>query len=458
MAKFQAPKGTHDVFPGGRKWHENTALWNRVEAIVRELASLYGYQEIRTPVIEPTALFTRAVGEGTDIVSKEMYTFESKGGDSLTLRPEGTAPALRAYIENSIYADSGVAKLFYIGQIFRYERPQEGRFRQHTQFGIEALGSRDPRLDAEVVWLALSICRKLGLSRLTTKVNSVGCPTCRPRYREALVEYARPIVDLMSADNQRRFRENPLRMLDSKDENDQKLLVDAPSYADHICDECKDHFESFKTNLTNIGAKFEIDPRLVRGFDYYTKTAFEIQSPDLGAQSTLCGGGRYDGLVAELGGPATAGIGFGLGIERVLLALEKLDCRPRVEQTLDAFIVTLGDAAADNGLALLTTLRENGIAADMDYAGRSMKAQMRAASKSGAPYALIVGDNEIEMGVVEVKIMATGRQEAMRLADFVTRLQAWKATMAGLFTMTGSTETAPHFDIFQDKFADIATI
>ncbi|MDR3709514.1 MAG: histidine--tRNA ligase [Capsulimonadaceae bacterium] len=421
MAKFQAPKGTHDVYPGARKWHENTALWNRLETIFRELAALHGYQEVRTPVIEPTGLFTRAVGEGTDIVSKEMYTFESKGGDSLTLRPEGTAPALRAYIENSIYAEGGVAKLFYIGPIFRYERPQEGRFRQHTQFGIEALGSRDPRIDAEVVWLALSIYRRLGLDRLVTKVNSVGCPNCRPAYRDALVEFARPFVGQMSADNQRRFNENPLRMLDSKDPGDQKLLEGAPSYIDYICDECRTHFEAFKANLTALGAQYEIDSRLVRGFDYYTKTAFEIQSPDLGAQSTLCGGGRYDGLVEELGGPSTPGIGFGLGIERVLIALEKLNRRPDTAPPLTAFIVTLGENAASQGLALLTRLREAGIAADMDYAGRSMKAQMRAAGKSAAPYALIVGDDELASGDVVVKTMATGEQTKATLDEFIAK-------------------------------------
>ena len=434
MAKFQAPKGTHDVYPGASKWHENTELWNHLELIFRDLAALNGYREIRTPVFELTGLFTRAVGEGTDIVSKEMYTFESKGGDSLTLRPEGTAPALRAYIENSIYAEGGVSKLYYIGPIFRYERPQEGRFRQHTQFGIEALGSRDPRLDAEIVNLALSFYERLGLDRLVTKVNSVGCPVCRPKYREALIEFARPLVERMSPDNQRRFHENPLRMLDSKDENDQALLRDAPNYIDYICEECSTHFEAFKETLSSLGAVYELDMRLVRGFDYYTKTAFEIQSPDLGGQSTLCGGGRYDGLVEELGGPSTPGIGFGLGVERVLVALQKLDRRPDTGVPLDAFVVTLGDAASKSAPTLLARLRAAGISADADYAGRSMKAQMRAAGKSAATYALIVGDDELASGVIQVKRLQDSRQKSFDPQVFIDRLR----TVPGMRTPKSS--------------------
>ncbi|HEY3331473.1 MAG TPA: histidine--tRNA ligase [Capsulimonadaceae bacterium] len=424
MAKFQAPKGTHDVYPGARKWYENTRIWNHLESVFRELTALYGFEEIRTPVFESTSLFTRAVGEGTDIVAKEMYTFESKGRDSLTLRPEGTAPALRAFIENGIYAEGGVTKLYYIGPIFRYERPQEGRFRQHTQFGVEALGSQDPRLDAEIVHLALSFYRRIGLNRLVTKVNSVGCPQCRPAYREALLAFARPIYDQMSEDNQRRFQENPLRMLDSKDERDQALLADAPNIVDYICEECKTHFEAFKSSLTALGAEYVLDPRLVRGFDYYTKTAFEVQSPDLGAQSTLCGGGRYDGLVQELGGPSTPGIGFGLGVERVLIALQKLDRQPDAVGGPKAFLVTLGDAARDASLKILIDLRAAGVAADTDYAGRSVKAQMRAANKSGAPFALVLGDDELAKGVVQVKTMETGEQAEVPIADLTAMLAA----------------------------------
>jgi histidyl-tRNA synthetase len=423
MAKFQAPKGTHDVYPGAQKWWENTRLWNHVESVFRELTALYGYEEIRTPVFESTNLFKRAVGEGTDIVSKEMYTFESKGGDSLTLRPEGTAPALRAYIENSIYAEGGVAKLYYIGSIFRYERPQEGRFRQHTQLGVEALGSRDPRIDAEIVNLALSMYRRLGLNRLVTKVNSVGCPNCRPVYREKLLDFARPFFDEMSADNQRRFNENPLRMLDSKDERDIALFENAPKLIDSICDECAQHFEQFKTNLSALGAEFELAPRLVRGFDYYTKTAFEIQSPDLGAQSTLCGGGRYDGLVQMLGGPSTPGIGFGMGIERTLIALQKIGVALDAPGGVKAFLVTQGEAASNAALPLLTKLREAGIACDADFAGRSMKAQMRAANKSGAPIALILGDSEIQNSEIQFRDLRSSEQRTLNLDDVIDAIR-----------------------------------
>jgi histidyl-tRNA synthetase len=422
MAKFQAPKGTHDVYPGAQKWWENTRLWNHVEKTFRELTALYGYEEIKTPVFEATGLFTRAVGDGTDIVSKEMYTFESKGKDSLTLRPEGTAPVVRAYVEDGIYAEGGVAKLFYIGPIFRYERPQEGRFRQHTQCGVEALGSQDPRLDAEIVHLALSIYKKLGLKRLVTKVNSVGCPECRPAYREKLLDFARPFYSEMSADNQRRFNENPLRMLDSKDPHDNELFKNAPRLIDSICDDCAQHFEAFKTNLSSLGAEFELDPRLVRGFDYYTKTAFEIQSPDLGAQSTLCGGGRYDGLIEHLGGPKTPGIGFGMGVERILIALQKLELCPDAAGGPEVFLVTLGDNASQAALGILQKLRDAGIPCDTDFAGRSMKAQMRAANKSGAPFALIVGDSELESGQLQLKDLRASTQEQLSIDQVIEKI------------------------------------
>lgn len=422
MPKYFAPKGTHDVFPRAAKPFETSRSWDFLETAFRDLARLYGYEEVRTPIFEQTELFTRAVGEGTDIVSKEMYTFEDKGGRSMTLRPEGTAPVLRAYIENSIYAEGGVAKLYYIGPIFRYERPQEGRFRQHTQFGVEALGSRDPRIDAETIALAMAFYRRIGVDRLTLKINTVGCPECRPKYREALVEFARPVYAQMSPDNRRRFEENPLRMLDSKDPDDQKLLAGAPNLIDYVCDDCRTHFEQVRAVLTALEIAYELDVRLVRGFDYYTKTAFEIQSPDLGAQATLCGGGRYDKLVEELGGPATPGIGFGLGVERVLIALDKLGKTPSADRAGSAFVVTLGDPARDFAPTLLAQLRAAGVAADADYAGKSMKAQMRAADKSGAAFAVIVGDDELARGVVQLKRLATGEQIAVAVGDLAAAI------------------------------------
>ncbi len=421
--KFQRPPGTHDVYPGAANYEENSALWHLMERTFREICHRFAYEEIRTPLFELTELFKRAVGEGTDIVGKEMYTFEDRGGRSMTLRPEGTAPVLRAYIENGIYAQGGVSKLYYIGPNFRYERQQKGRYRQHTQVGLEALGSRDPRLDAEIIHLADMLLSELGISRRTLTINSVGCGDCRPVYREALVAFATPFASQMSEDNQRRLRENPLRMLDSKDENDQKLLENAPVLLDYLCDDCKAHFAALQEYLHVIGLEFVIAPRLVRGFDYYTKTAFEIISPDLGANATLCGGGRYDGLVEELGGPATPGIGFGMGVERVLIALQALQHEPEVRKSPSVFLVAMGDEASRQAVGILSDLRKSGIRADTDFAGKSFKAQMRAADKSGARYTLIFGDDEIAAGTIALKDMVDGVQEPVPLNGLFAALE-----------------------------------
>jgi histidyl-tRNA synthetase len=420
MQKYKAPPGTHDVFPGAAKWEDNSAKWNEIETAFRELCRIYGYGEIKTPIFEPTELFTRAVGEGTDIVGKEMYTFTDRGDRSMTLRPEGTAPAIRAYLENGIYAECGVSKLYYIGPIFRYERNQKGRYRQHSQCGIEALGSVEPDLDAEVIQFALAFYQKIGINRLNLKINSVGCPKCRPSYRDALIDFARPVLGQMSEDNRRRFDENPLRMLDSKDANDQALLKDAPILTDFLCEECASHFAAVRLLLDTLNVPWDLDPRLVRGFDYYTKTAFEIQSPDLGAQATLCGGGRYDGLVEELGGSPTPGIGFGLGIERALIALQALSNGVSPRTGKSSFIVTLGDRARQERPLLLAKLRNASVAVDTDYSGKSMKAQMRAADRSGARFAIILGDNELERSTAQVKDLSSGEQtevEIDKLAD-----------------------------------------
>jgi histidyl-tRNA synthetase len=417
MQKYKAPPGTHNVYPGAVKWEEKSEKWNELESTFRTLCHLYGYGEVRTPIFEPTELFTRAVGEGTDIVSKEMYTFRDRGDRSMTLRPEGTAPAIRAYLENSIYAEGGVSKLYYIGPIFRYERNQKGRYRQHSQCGIEALGSSEPELDAEVIHLALSFYRKIGIERLDLKINSVGCPNCRPSYKKALLDFARPLLAHMSEDNQRRFEENPLRMLDSKDPRDQELLASAPNLIDFLCEECASHFENVCGVLKKLDIKWQLDVRLVRGFDYYTKTAFEVQSPDLGAQSTLCGGGRYDGLVQELGGSPTPGIGFGLGIERALIALQALASTETAHRKAGAFIVTLGDKARSERAPLLAQLRSQSIVIDTDYSGKSMKAQMRAADRSKARFAVIIGDDELGRGTVQVKDMETGEQQEISVNE-----------------------------------------
>jgi histidyl-tRNA synthetase len=421
--KYQRPPGTHDVYPGASNYEDNSALWQLVERTFRDACRRFSYEEIRTPMFEATDLFKRAVGEGTDIVSKEMYTFEDRGGRSMTLRPEGTAPVLRAYLENGLYAQGGVTKLYYIGPNFRYERAQKGRYRQHTQVGLEALGSRDARLDAEIIHLASTVLEEIGITRLSLSINSVGCAACRPLFRDALVRYAEPLAAQMSEENQRRLRENPMRMLDSKDPRDQELLKDAPTLSQYLCDECRTHFDDLKRYLGVIGIEFAVDERLVRGFDYYPKTAFEITSPDLGAQSALCGGGRYDGLVEELGGPSTPGIGFGMGVERVLIALQALQAEPETRREPWAFVVAMGDEASQMAVRLLSDLRKSGFRADTDFAGKSMKAQMREANKSGARYALILGDDEIAGGVVAVRDLLENTQENVPLNSFVEYLR-----------------------------------
>jgi histidyl-tRNA synthetase len=358
-----------------------------------------------------------------------MYTFEDRGGRSMTLRPEGTAPVLRAYIENSIYASGGISKLFYTESVFRYERPQKGRYRQHTQFGVEALGSENPGLDAEVIELALRFFSAIGIDRLTLKLNSIGCQQCRPAYRTALIDFATPLLAQMSEENQRRYRENPLRMLDSKDENDQKLLESAPKLTDYLCEACADHFSSVKSILKDGGVPFELDARLVRGFDYYTRTAFEIQSPDLGAQSALGGGGRYDGLVKELGGPATPGIGFGLGVERILIALQALNRNPGIDTAPTAFVATAADNMRNVAAKLCRDLRSAGVVVESAFGSGRLKSQMKAADSSGASYALILDDNDLADGVVLCKELRSGaaeetRQQRIRLenlTDFLSR-------------------------------------
>jgi histidyl-tRNA synthetase len=418
--RYAAPKGTHDILPPGKDrtdWADDISKWHWLEGVFRELCVLYGYEEVRTPTFEATGLFRRAVGEGTDIVSKEMYDFKTKGGDDVTLRPEGTAPTLRAYVESRYYIDRPVAKLYYIGPIFRYERQQKGRYRQHHQAGIEVLGAPGPDVDAEVIALAMDFYRRLGVQRLTLKLNSVGTVESRARYVEALRAYAEPLLPEMSEDNQRRFRENALRMLDSKEERDQRLLADAPLLTDYLDDESRAHFERLKELLTDLSIPFEHDARLVRGFDYYTKTAFEVQSPDVGAQSTLVGGGRYDRLVEELGGPPTPGIGFGLGIERALIALEVANVPTPEPPALCAFLCPIGDAARDASVRLLANLREARIAADMDYTGRKLKGMLEQADRLRAQYAVILGDNELATGTIQVRDMTTKVQRAVAVGD-----------------------------------------
>jgi histidyl-tRNA synthetase len=429
--RFTAPRGTHDILPPAlagdgrpnRPWSDDVSKWHWLEGIFRHLCALYGYEEIRTPAFEATELFKRAVGEGTDIVAKETYDFPDRSDRAMTLRPEGTAPALRAYVEHRLQIERPVAKLYYVASIFRYERPMKGRYRQHHQVGVEALGAAGPDIDAEVIALAMAFFTRLGITRLTLRLNSVGTPESRARYVEALRAWAEPHLTEMSEDNQRRFRENALRMLDSKDERDQRLLADAPLLADYLDGESRAHFDLLQHHLTGLGIEYALDPRLVRGFDYYTRTAFEIASPDVGSQDALAGGGRYDRLVEDLGGPPTPGIGFGLGIERTLIALETAGVPVPEPPAPVAFLCPLGDKARGACVNLLAHLRAADLAADMDYTGRRLKAMLEQADKRRARYALIVGDEEIERGVVQTRDMKTAQQAEVPVAHIAEALR-----------------------------------
>ena len=411
-----APRGTKDILP------DAVGAWTYVEQTIRDLCSRYGYHEIRTPVFEHTELFQRGIGDGTDVVDKEMYTFFDRSDRSLTLRPENTASAVRAYIQNKLYADGGLQKLFYIGSMFRYDRPQAGRMREFHQFGVEAIGGEGPGVDAEAILLAYDFLTTLGLKGLTLKLNSVGCPRCRPLYRERLQAYFKEYLPVLCDDCQERYTRSPLRILDCKTDAAQPFMADAPAITDCLCADCAAHFEEVQSHLTRAGVAYELDPRLVRGLDYYTRTAFEIAYPPLGAQSAVAGGGRYDGLVEELGGNPTPAVGFAAGLERVLLALEQQDLLPAQAPAADVFLIALGDAASHAAFPLLHELRCGGVRALMDYGGRSMKAQMKQANKSGAHYAVILGEDELTQHAALVRDMMESTQESYSLDDIVRRL------------------------------------
>lgn len=417
----------HDVLPhpvAKEPWL-HTAKWRAVEGIFRTTCRLYGYREIRTPVMEPTELFTRSIGEGTDIVTKEMFTFMDRGGRSMTLRPEGTAPALRAYVEHRLYGVTTPVKLYYIETIYRYERGQKGRYREHQQTGVEALGSDAPAMDAEVISLAMEFYRRLGLTSAELRLNSLGCAACRPQFRQALIEYAQSRLSQMSEENQLRFRVNPLRMLDSKDERDREALADAPKLVDYLCSDCAAHFDAVKRLLDGLAIRYTLDAHLVRGFDYYTRTAFEIVSPGLGAQNSIGGGGRYDGLVEQIGGPPAPGIGFGIGTERCLLAMEQLGLPiPEEDEAPDVFLVSAGGNASEAAVRLAQELRREGIATELDYQSRSLKAQMRAADRTGARFAVILGEDELARSCAGVKpLRGGGEQLDVPLSELVKYLK-----------------------------------
>lgn len=411
-----APRGTKDILP------DTVGDWLYVEEKIRDLCRRFGYQEIRTPVFEHTELFQRGIGEGTDVVDKEMYTFHDRGDRSITLRPENTASAVRAYLQNKLYADSALTKLFYIGSMFRYDRPQAGRMREFHQFGIEALGESNPAVDAEVIMLAIKLLEGLGLKDLELYINSVGCPECRKQYRSMLQDFFRDKLDDLCEDCKSRFERSPLRILDCKKDSDKPYMQNAPKITDCLCQECNDHFEKLQKYLTKAGVSYQLDSRLVRGLDYYTKTAFEVKYPPLGAQSAVAGGGRYDGLIEEMGGNPTPAVGFATGLERVLLALEKQNLLPDKNRQVDVYVVALGEKAQEESFKLVMELRDSGLAVATDYAGRSMKAQMKQANKLNARYAVIMGDDEIAEGAVVLRNMAGSEQEKVALADLAGKL------------------------------------
>lgn len=413
-----APRGTKDILP------DTVGDWNYVEGEIRELCRRFGYSEIRTPIFEHTELFQRGIGEGTDVVDKEMYTFTDRGERSITLRPENTASAVRAYLQNKLYAQSNLVKLFYIGSMFRYDRPQAGRMREFHQFGVEALGEANPAVDAEVILLAMNLLEGLGLKDLELSINSVGCPKCRSKYRTMLQDFFRDKLEDLCEDCRSRFERSPLRILDCKKDSDKPYMADAPKITDCLCEECAEHFAKLKELLTSAGISFTRDPRLVRGLDYYTKTAFEIKYPPLGAQSAVAGGGRYDGLIEEMGGNPTPAVGFAIGLERLLLALESQNLLPEKNRSVDAYVVALGETAQAEGFKLLNSLRQQGLSAAMDFAGRSMKAQMKQANKLGAKYSVILGEDEISEGVVMLRSMEDSSQAKVPMNQVAEKIKA----------------------------------
>lgn len=415
MDTIQATRGTRDILP------EEIGYWQWVEATAREILAKAGYREIRTPIFEETALFERGIGEATDVVGKEMYTFLDKGERSLTLRPEGTAGAVRAFIEHKLYAAGGVQRLWYIGPMFRYERPQAGRQRQFHQIGVELLGTADARADAEVIALATDLLQTLGLKNLSLDINSVGEREDRLKYRQALVDYLTPYQQDLDPDSQERLTRNPLRILDSKDKRTQEITKNAPSILDYLGENSRQHFQRVQQLLKDLGIAYRINPRLVRGLDYYTHTAFEIQSEDLGAQATVCGGGRYDGLVAELGGPETPAVGWAIGLERLILLLQKLNAPPKYN--LDFYIVSRGSEAEAQALVLAQQLRRAGFSVELDLSGSAFSKQFKRGSRSGAAACLVLGDEEAANKTVQLKWLNTGEQSAITQTDLLEKIE-----------------------------------
>ncbi len=414
----KAPRGTKDITP------KDVYKWHYVEKKFREICALYGYEEIRTPIFEHTEVFARSVGDTTDVVQKEMYSFTDRGDRQLSLKPEGTAGVIRSFIENKMYADTQPTKLYYITPCFRYERPQAGRQRQFHQFGIEVLGSDGPSVDAEVISLAVQFFNEMGLKNLSVNINSVGCPTCREEYNRKLKEYLDKKVDVLCETCLERKDKNPMRVIDCKNPHCKENLQDIPFMIDHLCEDCKEHFDKLQTYLKEMDINYVVDKTIVRGLDYYKKTAFEIISNDIGSQSTVCGGGRYDGLVEMLGGPkGISGIGFALGAERLLLTLENNNIEIENPKSTDIYIATIGDAAKTKSFKLIKDLRTNHISADNDHLDKSLKAQFKYSDKLNAKYTVVIGDDELANDTATLKNMKTSEQTTIKLSELVDELK-----------------------------------
>ena len=406
--KVQRPKGTADVIPG------EVHLWHYVENMLKDTAHLFGFEEMRTPVFEHTEVFQRGVGETTDVVQKEMYTFLDKGERSITLKPEGTAGTVRSYLENGIHGKGAPFKCFYITPVFRYDKPQAGRLREHHQFGVECFGADSFSADSEIISLVYTFLRKLSVDSIV-RINSIGCPKCRPNYNEKLKEYFRAHEEELCETCRERLEKNPMRIIDCKSPVCKKIAEDAPRSIDYLCEECHDHFEGVKQSLEDMGIPFEIDKNIVRGLDYYTKTVFEFIGTGLGSQSTVCGGGRYDGLVEQLGGPKTAGIGFGCGLERLIMTAKAAGHQFPEPFSVDVALVSADEEGARHCRKLAFQLRQVGVSCEIDLCNRGVKAQMKHADRIMAKHTIVIGSTELENGEANIKIMKTGENVPVKL-------------------------------------------
>ena len=413
---YKSVTGMRDVLP------DEQPYWRYIEKKIYEITSLYGYVRVDPPILEQTGLFIRGVGDTTDIVEKEMYSFLDKGENSVTMRPEFTAGFMRLFLQNGMHKLPKPVKLFSMGPIFRYERPQAGRFRQHTQFNVEALGEKDPALDLEVMSIAWQLYAELGFQKLKFQLNSTGCPVCRPAYVEKLRDYYKGHVNEICDDCKRRLDRNALRLLDCKKKQCQPIIANAPVISEHLCEECADHFTKLKSYLDVTGRDYEVNHRLVRGLDYYTKTVFEVWAQGIGAQSAMCGGGRYDGLIEQLGGEATPGIGFGSGIERIIMSMKQQGLEPEPTPTQPVFLAHFSEQARLQAIKLTFALRERGVGAILAFGSKSMKAMMRDANRRGARYVVLIGDDELAKKAVTVKDLSDGSQTMQPSADVVDYL------------------------------------